>query len=299
MLDRLSPHAKAVAQGLFVTFLWATSWVLIKIGLDDIPALPFAGLRYSVAAVLLIPVAARQGHLAPLRRAGRRQWFQLAVLGIVYYALTQGAMFVTLSYLPAITTNLIMSFSTALVAMSAGLFLGERTLPAQWTGIALAALGAFIFFYPVPAGEAPLAGIVAALLALTANVVSSIMGRGVNRAERLHPLAVTSVSMGIGAGLLLLTGILTQGLPRVNATGWAIIVWLAVINTAFAFTLWNHTLRTLAAVESSMINGTMMIHIPILAVIFLGETLTWRSAAGLALVGIGTVIVQWSRRDRK
>ena len=34
------PHFTAVFQALFVTFLWSTSWVLIKIGLVDIPALP-------------------------------------------------------------------------------------------------------------------------------------------------------------------------------------------------------------------------------------------------------------------
>jgi drug/metabolite transporter (DMT)-like permease len=295
---RLSPHSRALGQGLFVTFLWATSWVLIKIGLQEIPPLTFAGLRYGLAALLLLPLAARRGHLAPLQHAPRRLWLGLALLGLVYYTLTQGAMFVTLAYLPAITTNLIMSFSTALVALLAGLSLGERTLPGQWGGIALAALGAFIFFYPVPAGGAPLIGIAAALIALGANVTSSLLGRGVNRSEQLHPLAVTAVTMSFGACLLLLAGVLTQGLPEIGLTGWLIIAWLAVVNTAFAFTLWNHTLRTLSAVESSMINGTMMIHIPILAVVFLGETLTWRSVAGLALVGIGTVIVQWRRRGQ-
>jgi drug/metabolite transporter (DMT)-like permease len=38
-------HAKAVLQALFVVFLWATSWILIKIGIKDIPPIIFAGLR--------------------------------------------------------------------------------------------------------------------------------------------------------------------------------------------------------------------------------------------------------------
>jgi drug/metabolite transporter (DMT)-like permease len=40
MLRTLSPHVRAVLQALFVTFLWSTSFVLVKIGLQDIPALP-------------------------------------------------------------------------------------------------------------------------------------------------------------------------------------------------------------------------------------------------------------------
>ena len=48
MLKNRSPHVRAVVQALFVTFFWSTSWVLIKFGLKDIPALPFAGLRYTL-----------------------------------------------------------------------------------------------------------------------------------------------------------------------------------------------------------------------------------------------------------
>jgi len=49
------------------------------------------------------------------------------------------------------------------------------------------------------------------------------------------------------------------------------ILWLALVNTAFAFTIWNLTLRTLTATESSVINGTMLFQIAILAWIFLGR----------------------------
>ena len=52
----LSPHLTAVLQALLVTFLWSTSWVLIKVGLDEIPALTFAGLRYTLAFLFLLPV---------------------------------------------------------------------------------------------------------------------------------------------------------------------------------------------------------------------------------------------------
>lgn len=52
-----SPHLIAILQALFVTFLWSTSWVLIKFGLVDIPALTFAGLRYGLAWLCLLPFA--------------------------------------------------------------------------------------------------------------------------------------------------------------------------------------------------------------------------------------------------
>lgn len=66
---------------------------------------------------------------------------------------------------------------------------------------------------------------------------------------------------------------------------------MALVNTAFAFTLWNHTLRTLSAVESSIINSLMMPQIAVLALIFLGETLSSKEVVGMVLVGLGVLIV--------
>ncbi len=50
-----SSHGRAVLEALLVTFLWSTSWILMRIGLREIPALTFAGLRYTIAALVLLP----------------------------------------------------------------------------------------------------------------------------------------------------------------------------------------------------------------------------------------------------
>ena len=52
----MSLHLIAVLEALFVAFLWATSWVFIKIGLPAIPPLTFAGLRYVIAFACLLLV---------------------------------------------------------------------------------------------------------------------------------------------------------------------------------------------------------------------------------------------------
>ena len=59
MTPRPPGHGAAVVTAAFVTFLWSTSWVLIKVGLAaDLPPLPFAGLRYAFAALCLLALAA-------------------------------------------------------------------------------------------------------------------------------------------------------------------------------------------------------------------------------------------------
>lgn len=291
-LTTRSTHLRAVLQALFVTFLWSTSWVLVKIGLEDIPALTFAGLRYSLAFLVLVPFALRMGMPAELRTLSRADWLRLAVLGLIYYSITQGAQFLSLFYLPAVTLSLLFSFTSLLVAITGIRMLGEQPTFAQWLGIALYLAGVLLYFYPLQFPQAQVLGIVIGLAGVLANALSSVLGRYVNRAGTLSPMTVTVVTMGIGGLILLGAGIIAQGLPPLSPLNWLIIVWLAVINSAFAFTLWNLTLRTLAAMESSIINGTMLFQIAILAWVFLDERLSWQQIIGMVIAAAGTLIVQ-------
>ena len=291
----MSSRSVSILQALFVVFLWATSWVFIKIGLNEIPPIIFAGLRYFLAFVILLVAlllgnARKEIHLLP-----KKLWGQLIILGLLFYAGTQGASFVALAYLPAITVNLLWSFSSVAVAILGIAWLSEKPTLFQWGGIVLAASGAFIYFYPATIPKAQMFGVLIAVMGILANAVSSIMGRGINRLNQYPPLIVTVVSMGAGSIALLATSLFVEDIPVIGLKNWAIIVWLAVVNTAFAFTLWNHTLRTLTALESSIINGTMLIWIPIFAVIFLGEHITTKEIIGLIAAGMGTLIVQTRR----
>lgn len=292
----MAPHLIAILQALFVVFLWATSWVLVKIGLQDIPPVTFAGLRYFLAFLCLLMFAALKGSGDDIRRLSKSSWLRLIVLGALFYAVTQGAIFVALAYLPAVTVNLLWSFSSVIVAVMGAVWLAERPSGLQWFGMSLAVLGAVLYFYPVEIPHSQTIGLVVASIGILANSFSSILGRDVNRSGRIHPLVVTVISMGAGSVMLLAAGIATEDLPTINLQGWGIILWLALVNTAFAFTLWNHTLRTLSAVESSIINGTMMIWIPVLAILFLGETVTPKEVLGLVVTGLGTLIVQLRKR---
>ena len=287
-------HLIAVLQALFVSFLWSTSWVLIKLGLEEIPALTFAGLRYSLAFLVLLPLVARREHRGVLSGLSGRRWLELAALGLLFYTLTQGAMFMALAFLPAMPVSLILSFSPAAVALLAIPMLAEVPTRIQWGGMVLFLVGALAYFAPFEVPLQPI-GLAAALIGLATNAVSSVMGRSVNRRRDLHPLLVTVVSMGVGAIALLGVGLAVEGLPHLDGRSWAIIAYLAVVNTALAFTLWNYTLQRLTAVESSIINNTMLIQIAVLAWLILGEPMGWKEALGIALAAVGALLVQLRR----
>src|SRR5689334_8418461 len=150
MNSRFSPHTRAVAQALFVTFFWATSWVLIKVGLKDIPALTFAGLRYVVAfGCLCIPVLGKSVNRAQLGALTRRDWLELIVLGMIFIAVTQGAQFVALAYLPATTLTLLLNLSAVVVALMGIAWLSEKLISRQWLGIGIFLVGLVLYFFPV------------------------------------------------------------------------------------------------------------------------------------------------------
>jgi drug/metabolite transporter (DMT)-like permease len=291
-------HALAVLQALFVTFLWSTSWVLIKIGLDDLDLKPlsFAGLRYALAALILLPFgirAMRSAHKAAPIDAGLIG--RVAVYGLLFVAVAQGAQFAALAVLPATAVSLILSsipMWVALVALAEG---AERPTIGQLAGIALLTLGAVLYFGPFEVGSGALLGFAAAAVCAAAATSSAHLGRRLARdviGQLGGSIGLTASSMAVGAIVLLAVGLALEGVPQVDLTGWLIIGWLALVNTAFAFTVWNHTLRTLTAVESSVVNNTMTIQIAVLAIVFLAERLGPLQLVGLLLAAAGAAVVQ-------
>ena len=294
-----SPYITAILQALFVTFLWSTSWVFIKIGLNDlhIPALTFAGLRYSCAFLVLLAYGQYTNKLGAVQNLSRRQWLLLIALGIVFYTITQGTQFLALVYLPSAMFSLMLNFTTIIVTLAGIKLLNEFPTRIQVIGIVVFIAGVLIYLYPINFPAEIVIGLFIGAISVLANAGGSILGRYVNRDSAISPFIVTLVSMAIGAGLLLIIGITIEDLPPTPINGWLIILWMAVVNTAFAFTLWNITLQTLSATESSIINSTMLIQIAVLTWIFLGETISFRGIIGLLIATIGIVIVQvWRQK---
>ncbi len=291
-------HVMAVLQALLVTFLWSTSWILVKIGLDEhrLDPLSFAGMRYALAALILLPFGIRAMRAAnraePL---GGRLLVRVAIYGLLFVAVAQGAQFAALAVLPATAVSLVLSsipMWVALMALAGG---SERATIGQAAGIGLLTLGAFLYFGPFEVEPGAAIGFLAAAVCVAAAAVSSHLGRRLARdaISRIGgPIGLTASSMAVGGVVLLAVSIALEGWPRLDLSGALIIGWLALVNTAFAFTLWNHTLRTLTAVESSVVNNTMTIQIAALAIVFLGERLGPLQLIGLLLAAAGAAIVQ-------
>src|SRR5204862_8264522 len=75
---------------LTLCIVWSSTWLVIKIGLRDLPPISYAGIRFLVAIIVLFGVSAGRVSLLPRRGF---DYLLLAFTGILMFALNYGLLF--------------------------------------------------------------------------------------------------------------------------------------------------------------------------------------------------------------
>ncbi len=285
MRDRLI----GILEAYLVTFLWSSSYIFVKVGLDQISPLTLVAFRYIVASLIIVPIALLRGE-TPLIKDGKGM-LKMAFLGLSGYTVAQGLQCLGLFYLPAVSVTFILNFTPVVVLILGVVFLKEYPTRLQLSGMALVLLGAYLFFR-VPLSGYGLIGVLITLLSGVGWGAYLVASRLLFVRDEINPLGLTAFSMGSGTALLAVAAFAFEGLSIVSLTGWGIILWLGVVNTALAFFLWNHALQRLEAFEISVLQNTMLVQIAVLSWLFLGEELTVMKLIPMALVFVGALIVQ-------
>lgn len=293
---KMTARTRAILQALLVTFIWSTTWIFVKLSLGDIPPLIFAGMRYFGAALILL--LGLRKYMKAVNALSLGQWIQLILLGFVFYTLTQGLIFLTLKQIDVTALSLLLNFTPIFTALFSFFVLNEIPAKKQWIGIGLFLIGVLFFFLPMDDFSGRFMGLALGGLAVIANAAAVMVGRSVNCQKFLPAFAVTAISMGVGGAVLLVFGLAIEPFPRLTGLNIVTLAWLVLVNTAFAFTLWNRTLQILTAVEASVINNTMLVQVAVLAWVFLGEELGWIDIIGLVFASVGVLIASLNS-DRK
>lgn len=276
-------------EAYLVTFLWSSSYVLVKIGLVWLSPLTLVALRYLVASAILILFALKRGEAILLKE--RNNWIKMGFLGLTGYTIAQGLQCLGLFYLPAVSVTFILSFTPVAVLILGALFLKEYPTRLQLGGMGLVLLGAYLFFN-TPLSSYTLLGVVITLVSGVGWAIYLVSGRLLFMNEKITPLSMTAFSMGLGTVILATAAFSLEGLSAIPLNSWGIILWLGIANTALAFFLWNNALQRLEAFEISVLQNTMLVQIAILSWIFLGEQITLLKLASMILVFFGALIVQ-------
>lgn len=297
-------HSKAIsyAVALLVTVLWSSSYVLIKSGLNEVPPLYFAAVRYALAFAILatMDLVSHKGRKASSENPhGRGSALVLFAAGITGYTIAQGFQYVGLFFLPAVTTSFLLTFSPVFVLFIGTVALSERPSRLQILGLSTALVGAYSFFYERISWHGDWFGVGIVLLSGIGWAAYVVIIRGLQKTNAPDSLRLTTVTMGIGAvGMMALSAVTGEYAP-LTVDLVLVVVWLATINTALAFFLWNWVLKTLPAYELTVVQNLMLIEIALFAFLFLQETITVLMMVGMALVIGGVVMVQTRfRRSR-
>ncbi|RIJ69869.1 EamA/RhaT family transporter [Nakamurella silvestris] len=268
-----------VAAGVTV-LLWASAFVAIRFVGKDFSAgsLTLGRLISGVIALsifLIVRKAGRKRESGPAQvkfRPTGREWWLLILCGLAWFGVYNVALNAAEQVLDAGTTSMLVNVGPVLIALFAGLFLGEGFPRLLLIGISVSLAGAVIIGFASSSGkDVPISGVLLTLLAATVYAIGVVAQKPVLR--RLPALEVTLVAASIGgiACLPFLPTLLRElGEAHTSSILW--LIYLGVFPTAIAFTTWAYALARSTAGKL----GSTMYLVPPLAIlmgwIFLGET---------------------------
>ena len=271
-----------------LTAVWAANWPAMKVALDHAPPVAFNLQRTWLAvAVLFAVLIARRRPLLP------SSWLAVAVTGLFQTTINFGSTTMAIAGgAPGRTSVLVftMPFWTLLIAWP---ILGERVRGSQWIAIALALAGLVLLVAPWD-WQGDLAPRLWAVLSGFGWAAGSVATKYFNRGASFDMLNFVAWQMLIGVlPLSLLPFVFPQPPTDWSVTQGLLLVYVAVISTAFGFLLWIEILRSLPAGTASLNMFAIPVIVVLMSVAVFDERLTPLEWFGIASIGGGLLIVTW------
>jgi drug/metabolite transporter (DMT)-like permease len=268
-----------------LVLIWSSTWVAIKIGLEDSPPLLGAGIRFAVAGVLLL------GFAGARHRSLKTDKALALTLGVLPFAFCYGLVYWGEQYIPSGLTAVLFGVMPLYTAVLAAVFLQDEPLRARLlAGVALALCGlAFAFVESLKLGSADRAAIGAIAVALSP--LGAAFGNVAlkRRGGRLDAVVLNGWGMLVGGSLLLAASALSEtwGDAVWSANSLGSILYLAVAGSAVAFVVLTILLRELTAQATSFIALQIPFGALVFGAVLYSEAITGRAVAGAALVAAG------------
>lgn len=276
---------------LLVGVIWGSTWLFIKIGLQDLPPFSFAALRFGLA---LIPLIA----LMKLRRLSlpksNRDWVLMILTGLLTITMNYSLVFWGGNYISA---GLIATLYTTLplftLIFAHFLIAKERMTWPKLTGVLIGMAGVAVIFSQQLQINDWLAiwGSTAIVLATVGTGLSSVIIK--RQGRHFDPITLTTVQTAIGLIPLSILAIAIDGNPFDFAwTPTAIIslFYLAFIGSSLAFVLMFWLIKRMDVSKTQLTPLISTITAVALGIVILNETLTWQIMVGGVAIVLGLML---------
>lgn len=277
---------------MFVVVIWGVNFVVVKIGVQEIPATALLALRYGLAGLLLAPFIKWPGWTVA-------KWCFLQ--GIFLGVLHHGTFFYTMTLMPAGLFAIIVNFNVVLVTLMGLFFFKEKVGPRTWLGILIGLIGIMILI-GMPSEGTSLYGFFIALLSTFFVSFTYIMMKKIGSIHAPTYIALLSLPIApilIGISLYV-DGIEWVKTPEdINLLIIGGVIFYQVVLISLTHMIWQHLMVKEAM--SKMVPLTLLI--PIFAVIaaffILDETLTVYTMIGGLLTILGVAIIMFRQIKKK
>jgi drug/metabolite transporter (DMT)-like permease len=286
----------AWAALLVVWVVWGSTFVAIRVGVESIPPLVMASLRYLAAGAVLFPIASRGGGRRSADGAGLAQWLGTALIGTLLLAFGNGAACYAEQTLPAGFTALLIATVPIWMVIADRVINGRAIAPVGWLALGIGVAGVAILSRPQGHGS------VLPVLVVLGGSLS--WGTGSVLASRLpvpaRPLLGSAMEMLCGglvlAGLAAATGELSHLDPgHVSGRSWLALLYLIGPGSLLAMTCYVIALRRLPTATVSTYAYVNPVVAIVLGALLLGERLTLITLFGGAVVLVSVVLLLSSR----
>ncbi|HRN89647.1 EamA family transporter [Hyphomicrobium sp.] len=292
----MSPSSSALPLShallaLAVTAVWGTNFVVIHIGLDQLPPLLFAALRFLGA---LLPAALL------LKWPRGVPWRNLAAYGVLVGAGQFGLLYIAMNghITPGLASLVVQTQVFFTIAMAAA-FNGERLHQRQMLALLITLVGVGVILMHTDGATTPL-GLTLVLAAAASWAASNIVVRATPTADMLA--YVVWASLFAVPPLFALSfafegwPAIRDGLASADTVTWAAVAWQALGNTLFGYAAWSWLLARHPVANVA----PMALMVPVFGIaasaLWLGEPLqTWKLvAAALVMAGLALNLL-WPR----
>ena len=289
------PKTRAYLAWVVVCLVWGTTYLAIRVAIESLPPLLMAGVRWVIAGTLLIGFFRLRGDRLPSRDA----WLSLTVRGILFISFGNGAVVWAEQTVPSGLTSVLVALAPFwMVGVEAVAGDSQGLKARQLVGLAVGFSGVLLLIWPQLGadldGRGFLVGFVCTQLACAGWALGSTYARRRARLRKEEPTLTAPAFEMVAGGLVLLAGSLLIGerlVPPVSVRSVAAVLYLVVFGSIVAFSAYRYALQHLSIATVSQYVYVNTVIAMALGTLVLGEPISWRMAAGAAVVlaGIGLV----------